>query len=70
MTAEDALRQAEAAERAIASGERRPLTGIPVALKDVLCTVGVPTTCGSRILGNFVPPYDATVVTRLRPRGR
>ena len=69
VTAEEALRQADAADRAIASGSCRPLTGIPVALKDVLCTAGVPTTCGSRILAGFVPPYDATVVARLRAEG-
>ena len=50
-------------------GPAGPLTGIPVALKDVLCTQGVRTTCGSRILGNFVPPYDATVVARLKAQG-
>lgn len=43
-----------------------PLAGLPVAIKDVLCTKGEPTTCGSRILQNFVPPYDATVIARLR----
>jgi aspartyl-tRNA(Asn)/glutamyl-tRNA(Gln) amidotransferase subunit A len=69
VTAEEALRQADAADRTIASGSCRPLTGIPVALKDVLCTAGVPTTCGSRILAGFVPPYDATVVARLRAEG-
>jgi aspartyl-tRNA(Asn)/glutamyl-tRNA(Gln) amidotransferase subunit A len=48
---------------------RGPLDGVPVAIKDVLCTRGVTTTCGSRILEHFVPPYDATVVTRLRDAG-
>jgi aspartyl-tRNA(Asn)/glutamyl-tRNA(Gln) amidotransferase subunit A len=46
-----------------------PLLGIPLAIKDVICAQGAPTTCGSRILENFVPPYDATVVERLRAAG-
>jgi aspartyl-tRNA(Asn)/glutamyl-tRNA(Gln) amidotransferase subunit A len=46
-----------------------PLAGIPLAIKDVICTKGVPTTCSSRILEGFVPPYDATVVTKLRAAG-
>ncbi len=46
-----------------------PLQGIPMAIKDVLCTEGIPTTCGSRILENFVPPYDATAVARLKAAG-
>ena len=51
------------------SGDLPPLAGIPVALKDNLCTRGVPTTCGSLILDGWRPPYDATVVTRLREAG-
>jgi len=46
-----------------------PLAGIPMAIKDVLCTQGIPTTCGSRILGNFVPPYDGTVIEHLKKAG-
>ena len=61
-----AMAQAEAADQKIASGCHTPLTGIPLALKDLLCTRGVPTTCGSKILENFVPRYDATVVEKLR----
>jgi aspartyl-tRNA(Asn)/glutamyl-tRNA(Gln) amidotransferase subunit A len=64
-----ALAQAEEADRRIARGEVQPMTGIPVALKDVLCTVDAPTTAASRILEGFRPPYDATVVRRLREQG-
>lgn len=66
ITAEDALGQAEKADDAIAKGDFMPLTGIPLAIKDVICTQGVRTTCGSRILENFVPPYDAFVMRRLK----
>ena len=64
-----ALAQAATADRRLAAGDASPLTGIPVALKDVLCTVDAPTTAGSRILEGFRPPYDATVVRRLREQG-
>ncbi len=61
--------QAREAEARLRRGEGTPLTGIPLALKDVLVTQGLCTTCASRILENFSPPYDATVVARLRQSG-
>ena len=64
-----ALAQAIEADRRRGQGEEHPLLGIPLALKDVLCTHGIETTCGSRILKGFFPPYDATVVTKLRQAG-
>ena len=67
---EQALRRAEEIDRAVAAGEDPgPLAGVPVALKDNICTRGVPTTCSSRILEGWRPPYDATVVTRLHAAG-
>ncbi|MCC9079029.1 Asp-tRNA(Asn)/Glu-tRNA(Gln) amidotransferase subunit GatA [Litorilinea aerophila] len=69
VTAEQALAQAEAADRRRAAGETAPLLGIPLAIKDVLATRGVETTCGSRILQGFVPPYSATAVRRLEEAG-
>ncbi|MBI4729800.1 MAG: Asp-tRNA(Asn)/Glu-tRNA(Gln) amidotransferase subunit GatA [Acidobacteria bacterium] len=69
-TPELARAQASDVDRRIAAGERLgPLAGVPLALKDILCVDGVRTTAGSRILGEFVPPYDATVVSRLREAG-
>jgi len=64
-----ALRDAIKAETALKNGSDDTLTGIPLAVKDNICTRGIPTTCASNILANFVPTYDATVVARLKNRG-
>jgi len=69
ITEELALAQAEAADRLLADSRDGPLTGIPLAHKDLFCTQGVKTSCGSRMLDNFVAPYDATVVERARDAG-
>lgn len=66
---EGALRQAEQADTLRKNGQGGPLCGIPLAVKDVLCTTAMPTTCGSRILEHFVAPYNATVITRLAQAG-
>ena len=70
VTGEQARAQALAVdERLRRGGSPRTLEGVPLALKDVLCTRGIRTTCGSRILDGFRPPYDATVVARLEAAG-
>lgn len=69
VTGEAALAAAERADRRRREGDEAPLLGIPIAIKDVLCTQGVPTTCGSRILEGFIPPFTATAVQRLLDAG-
>ncbi|MBW1739808.1 MAG: Asp-tRNA(Asn)/Glu-tRNA(Gln) amidotransferase subunit GatA, partial [Deltaproteobacteria bacterium] len=61
-----AMAEAEAADEMIRQGKGGPLTGIPLAIKDLLCTEGIKTTCGSKILENFIPPYSSTVVNKLK----
>src|SRR5215212_5442237 len=69
VTADKAMEQAKQADERRARGEDAPLLGIPLAIKDVLCTAGVQTTAGSRILEKFVPPYTATSVQKLFDAG-
>lgn len=66
---ERSLRQAEEADRLLLKGEGGPLCGLPVSVKDVLCTTSMTTTCGSRMLENFIPPYDAAVIEKLNAQG-
>ena len=69
VAADLALQQAGEADRLIASGHCKTLTGIPLAIKDLICTRDLQTSCASRILQNFIPPYDATVTRKLKQAG-
>lgn len=69
INAENAMEQAREADRKRADGDKAPLLGVPVALKDLIATKGIRTTCASRILDNFIPPYDAHVASKLKDAG-
>jgi aspartyl-tRNA(Asn)/glutamyl-tRNA(Gln) amidotransferase subunit A len=69
VTAEQALAEAAAADEKLKFGDAGPLTGIPIVQKDIFCTQGVKTSCGSKMLDNFISPYDATVVAKLKQAG-
>lgn len=69
VTSEQALAQAQAADERISAGQSNKLTGIPIAHKDIFCTEGVRTSCGSRMLDNFIAPYNATVVEKFVAAG-
>lgn len=69
VTPEEALKDAKRADEWIAAGQGGPLTGIPIAQKDIFCTKGIKTSCGSKMLDNFISPYDATVVTQFKEAG-
>ncbi len=69
VTADEALAAAQRADQELQAGRGGPLTGVPIAHKDIFCTRGIRTSCGSKMLDNFVSPYDATVVARLKEAG-
>lgn len=69
VTPEQALAEARAADARLANGTADLLTGVPIAQKDIFCTLGVKTSCASKILDNFIAPYDATVITRFKDAG-
>lgn len=69
LSEELAMAQADRADKLMGSGECKPLTGIPLGVKDLICTHNMPTTCGSKILEGFLPPYDATVIRKLKAAG-
>ena len=67
--AERALMLADEADQRLANGDTADLLGIPIAQKDIFCTRGMRTSCGSKMLDNFIPPYDATVIARMQQAG-
>lgn len=69
VTAEQALNDAKAADQRLRNNDSSPLLGIPIAQKDIFCTLGVKTTCGSKMLDNFISPYDATCISRFKQAG-
>ena len=69
ITEEEALKKARQADKKRASGDYNLLTGIPIAQKDIFCTNGTRTTCGSKMLDNFVAPYDATLIKKMNDAG-
>ncbi|ATG91889.1 Asp-tRNA(Asn)/Glu-tRNA(Gln) amidotransferase subunit GatA [Methylomonas koyamae] len=69
VSAETALQQAQAADQRLAAGNATALTGIPIAQKDIFCTLGIKTSCGSKMLDNFIAPYDATVADKFNQAG-
>ena len=69
LTEEIALEKAKSIDNEISKNKFRPLSGLPIAQKDIFCTKGVKTTCGSKMLDNFISPYDATVITKLNDAG-
>ena len=69
ITEQQALKQAEQADQAIAQGETQALTGLPIAHKDIFCTHNIKTTCASKMLANFIPPYESTVTARIQTAG-
>lgn len=69
VTEQQALAQAKQADERLAQGDAEPLTGIPLAQKDIFCTLGVKTTCGSKMLDNFIAPYNATVIEKFNAAG-
>ncbi len=69
VTEDEALKAAKEADNMRAQGKAGPITGIPIAQKDIFCTLGIKTSCGSKMLDNFISPYDATIITKFKQAG-